>query len=375
MARADGVRERDDAAERLRGAPGGGHGGPHRRHARPWSAGPRASPSWRTRAGRRGRPARHAARRPPRRSLASSRTRCCPTRPPCPLGRRVLLVWRILTTRSSRTVHDRPADRRDQKESGMPKALREPEAPPRRRRRPALPATERPERCPTGWPGAPRRSRSWCRCSASSCRSSATAAAGPGTTAPRSCSGTSASSLIVAPFAALLLVDGRSAHQRLGASLALTLIVYASWLLSNPVMSTRFDENLHVTTLVDLIEHAEFFQLNSMLPVSPHFPGLELATAGVHWLTGLPLFACQVLVVATARVTFVTALFLLASRIGRSTASRRLRGPGLRGEHAVLLLQRPVLLPDRRDRDGDGGVLPARPGPSTARSSGPGRCW
>lgn len=127
--------------------------------------------------------------------------------------------------------------------------------------------------------------------------------------------------LIISPFAALLVLEGRSAHQRLGASLALTLVVYASWLLSNPVMSTRFDENLHVTTLVDLIEHAEFFQLNSMLPVSPHFPGLELATAGIHWLTGLPLFACQVIVVATARVTFVTALFLLASRVGRSTTA------------------------------------------------------
>ena len=125
--------------------------------------------------------------------------------------------------------------------------------------------------------------------------------------------------VIIAPFAALLLVPGRNGHQRLGAALGLTLIVYASWLLSNPLLSTRFDENLHVTTLVDLVEHAEFFQLNSMLPVSPHFPGLELATAGVHWLTGLPLFACQVLVVGTARVIFAAALFLLASRIGRST--------------------------------------------------------
>ena len=127
--------------------------------------------------------------------------------------------------------------------------------------------------------------------------------------------------LIIAPYAALLLVTGRTAHQRLGAALALTLVVYASWLLSNPVMSTRYDENLHVTTLVGLVDKAEFFQLNSLLPVSPHFPGLELATAGVHWLTGLPLIACQILVVVSARVTFVTALFLLASRIGRSTTA------------------------------------------------------
>ena len=95
--------------------------------------------------------------------------------------------------------------------------------------------------------------------------------------------------------------------------------MYGSWLLSNPVMATRFDETLHVTTLVNLIDRSSFFEPNSMLPVSPHFPGLELATAGLHWTTGLPLIVCQVLVVLTARITFVLALFLLTSRIGRST--------------------------------------------------------
>src|SRR5688500_8995976 len=37
--------------------------------------------------------------------------------------------------------------------------------------------------------------------------------------------------MVISPFAALLTLGGRTAHQRLGASLALTLIVYASWLL------------------------------------------------------------------------------------------------------------------------------------------------
>ena len=124
---------------------------------------------------------------------------------------------------------------------------------------------------------------------------------------------------IVVPFAWLLLAPSRTGHQRLGAALAFGLIMYASWYLTDPVMSTRFDETLHVTTLVDLVDHHSFFYPNSTLPVSPHYPGLELATAGVHWLTGLPLIVCQVLVVLTARSTFILALFLLASRIGRST--------------------------------------------------------
>ena len=125
--------------------------------------------------------------------------------------------------------------------------------------------------------------------------------------------------MIVVPFAWLLLAPSRTGHQRLGAALAFGLIMYGSWFLTSPVLATRFDESLHVTTLVDMVENAEFFHPNTMLPVSPHYPGLELATAGVHWLTGLPLIVCQVLVVLTARSVFILALFLLASRIGRST--------------------------------------------------------
>ena len=124
---------------------------------------------------------------------------------------------------------------------------------------------------------------------------------------------------IVVPFAWLLLAPSRTGHQRLGAALAFGLIMYASWYLTDPIMATRFDETLHVTTLVDMVDQHSFFYPNTTLPVSPHYPGLEFATAGVHWLTGLPLIACQVLVVVVARSTFILALFLLASRIGRST--------------------------------------------------------
>src|SRR3954471_2508119 len=124
---------------------------------------------------------------------------------------------------------------------------------------------------------------------------------------------------IVVPFAWLLLAPSRTGHQRLGAALAFGLITYASWYLTDPILATRFDETLHVTTLVDMVDHHSFFYPNSTLPVSPHYPGLEFATAGVHWLTGLPLIVCQVLVVLTARSTFILALFLLASRIGGST--------------------------------------------------------
>ena len=82
---------------------------------------------------------------------------------------------------------------------------------------------------------------------------------------------------IVVPFAWLLLAPSRTGHQRLGAALAFGLIMYGSWFLTSPVMATRFDESLHVTTLVDMVDHHRFFYPNTMLPVSPHYPGLELS--------------------------------------------------------------------------------------------------
>lgn len=125
--------------------------------------------------------------------------------------------------------------------------------------------------------------------------------------------------LLVVAFAGPLTARGRTARERLVASLGLTLLLHASYLLSNPVVATRFDESLHVTTLLGLVGGDGWFADNTMLPVSPHYPGLELATVAVHWLTGLPLMACQVVVVLLARTTFVVALFLLASRVGRSS--------------------------------------------------------
>ncbi|WP_119461908.1 hypothetical protein [Rhodospirillaceae bacterium SYSU D60014] len=44
-----------------------------------------------------------------------------------------------------------------------------------------------------------------------------------------------------------------------------------------------------------------FFAGNDLLAVSSFDPGLELATTGVHWLTGLPLVGAQILVVLLAR--------------------------------------------------------------------------
>lgn len=130
--------------------------------------------------------------------------------------------------------------------------------------------------------------------------------------------------VVLAPYATLLLSARPDRRSRIVGVVCFGLTMYAAWMLASPVYSTAFDESLHVTTLADMTGGAGWFAENTMLPVSPHYPGLELAATAVHWLTGLPLMACQVIVVVTARVALVLGLYLVGARLTRTA-----RGGGL----------------------------------------------
>ncbi|TIC86552.1 hypothetical protein [Nocardioides sp. GY 10127] len=146
---------------------------------------------------------------------------------------------------------------------------------------------------------------------------------------------------IIAPFAALLTSPRLRGRQRFAAAQLLGLTLWASWFLSDPVMATRFDETLHVRTLLDLLDGDGLFTANTMLPVSPYYPGLELATAAVHWTTGLPVVASIAVVDAGSRALLVAGLFALGTLVGRFAGRFRPEGarisPTLVGGTAVLL--------------------------------------
>ena len=108
-------------------------------------------------------------------------------------------------------------------------------------------------------------------------------------------------------------------RERVLVSLTLGLGLLASYVMHQPLQLNNFDELIHVGTLVQLLNSHSLFPTNSILPVSPYYPGLELATAATRWLTGLPLVLDQLIVLAAIRVVLVLVVFLVVERACHSS--------------------------------------------------------
>lgn len=101
----------------------------------------------------------------------------------------------------------------------------------------------------------------------------------------------------------------------------LTVLTGAFFLLRfvrSPVAFVDHDEFLHWSTANAILETGHLFSQNPLLPVSPLYPGLELATTALVKMSGLSVFAAGNLLLAAARLSFMGALFLFYERITRS---------------------------------------------------------
>jgi hypothetical protein len=103
----------------------------------------------------------------------------------------------------------------------------------------------------------------------------------------------------------------------------LGLCFYLVEFMVSPLHFSSFDDFLHWRTADDILRTGHLFSPNSMLPVSPYYPGLEIVTNSVGTMTGLSTFYAGVVVIIAARLLMVLALFLLFERI---TTSSRMSG-------------------------------------------------
>lgn len=118
--------------------------------------------------------------------------------------------------------------------------------------------------------------------------------------------------------ASVLVLRGTPRMERVGAGVLLGVVLFVSQWLVHPLLLASYDELLHQTSLLHLVNGRHFFSPNTLIPVSPYYPGLELVTAGVHWMSGLSGLPSEILVIIGARALLIASLFLVVERIAHS---------------------------------------------------------
>jgi hypothetical protein len=98
----------------------------------------------------------------------------------------------------------------------------------------------------------------------------------------------------------------------------LTVAEYLTTVCYSPAAFTYSDELEHWRSATNLLSSGKLYTANYLLPISPHYPGLEEVTSALDSVTGLPLFVCGLIVAGVAHATFVGSLYLLFHHISGS---------------------------------------------------------
>jgi hypothetical protein len=133
--------------------------------------------------------------------------------------------------------------------------------------------------------------------------------------------------LILAPVAARLL--SRRAHGAGETAALVVVLTVAEYLVKvcySPAAFTYADELMHWRTAADIAQTGRLFTGNSLLPISPYYPGLEEATTALASVTGLSVFAAGLIVAGAAHLLFVCVLFVLFRYV---SGSHRIAGVAL----------------------------------------------
>jgi hypothetical protein len=126
-------------------------------------------------------------------------------------------------------------------------------------------------------------------------------------------------------FASALRVltdDDLSRAARNTAVVCLGVVTTVQWRVSDPLLFTGLDEQLHLRTLRDILLSHTLFQPHPGLAVSARYPGLEAVTVLLHQL-GLPVMVAAVATVLAARLVLVLAL---CDAVEQMTGSARAGG-------------------------------------------------
>jgi hypothetical protein len=125
--------------------------------------------------------------------------------------------------------------------------------------------------------------------------------------------------LIVVPVA--VRMAGRRVRTAAETVTLVVVLAVAGYLVEvcySPASFTYPDNLEHWRGTVNVLQTGKLSAPNYLLPISPHYPGLEEATSALASLTGLPADVCGLIVAGVAHLLFVCLLYLLFREIGGS---------------------------------------------------------
>ena len=124
--------------------------------------------------------------------------------------------------------------------------------------------------------------------------------------------------LILVP-ATLRMAQTRVRHGERAATLVLVgLALYAIKVLRDPFSFTFADEFPHFHNLQAILSSGRLFGGNSILPITPRYPGVESVAAAVARLAGTSPFVSGLITIAAARMMLMLALYLFYARVSGS---------------------------------------------------------
>lgn len=124
---------------------------------------------------------------------------------------------------------------------------------------------------------------------------------------------------LVLPSAVRIISPHASPWERPAIAIMLGMALFFVRVLHNPLSFTDNDELMHVRTALDILHSGHLFVPNPLLPISPRYPGLEIAATAIVRLAGVPLFVAGMIVIGISRLVFLTAIYALFRRISGSS--------------------------------------------------------
>jgi hypothetical protein len=124
--------------------------------------------------------------------------------------------------------------------------------------------------------------------------------------------------LIALPILYRLTSEDASPRERLLLVCLLGLGLYGVKLVRDAPIFTFADEFLHGYNSNQVSHFHHLFHANPILETSRYYPGLESATSALRTLTGLDSYAAGAIIIGAARLTAMSAMFVLFWRVSRS---------------------------------------------------------